>query len=1253
MLGGFGGSGGLQTNNVGEMWGESNESRVLQHNNVGEMWGNSSGSRGLQLNNVGEKWGNFSGSKSSQHNNVGEMFVEMVLKWTLEDIMNDNLFHQKVKHIPYRFMSVEEYLGSFVWPLIEEMRAKLQQGLESVSQAQYATTTFQDNLQLSEGVVVMYTMLIDRENETEGEKKGEKKLKLKPMDILILSTKNPEILDDFRDGYLLALVHSTDVWETTSTDCQDTSLDELKAKIYVRHGHPFMSKNYNLKTKYFASHLTSIVSSLRIWNALHSCLGGVEKNVSMLQKAIYLNREDHFEPFAKEKDGSLDKFRSQHFVGNILNDSQASAVNHAVNAVESNSFTDIMLIQGPPGTGKTSMLVSLLSILVHKGFRVLVCAPTNAAISEVAMRFIKIVRSPSGCCTNTDNFPCIINLSDLVLVGNEEKFDREGIFGHIFLEYRVDRLFRCFLPMTGWRQRVTSFLDFLESAVSLYEVFQETPQETALIDFSQFIRKRLKILGQALCEGATTLLNDLPGTLSGKQELECLITVIESFINLIEKSQVNENDLRECFCSNNEGLEEAEKLTGVFNVDMLNNKKGLKEVLYLKRNECIQFLKKHLCSETEVARIAQKFISPDKLEKLCLSCAKLVFSTVSSSAKRCMNMAGSFDCLIIDEAVQLTEAESTIALQTRGLRNVFLIGDPKQLPATIISKASENAGYSRSLFERLVHLQHPFHLLNIQYRMHPLISQFPNMEFYGNCIMNGPNVKMEGYGNAHIESEMYGTYAFINIADGREEEDDFSRSKRNIVEAAIVLYMLSKLYKVCARKEGLKISVGVISPYNAQVMYLEGKLMNKDEWRNSMDIEVKSVDGFQGGEKDIIIISTVRTNDIGFLCNWRRANVSLTRARFCLWIVGNGPMLVNSNSIWAKITKDAIVRNCFLDPNVDSGMVKVIRKTKAEMEQLQDLLKKDSVLFNHTVWKVMFSNEFKESFTKLKGLHVRQQIINTILKLANGWRQTKKHAGSAEESHINEYTTSGLCLVWTTDVERGDEVFQVLKIWDVLILAQVPSLRQRLENVFATYTPEYIQRCKAKFLSKDTKTVLPRQWKDDPGFVWYRRLQQSEMFETLDCEAFQKEAITLEHARVQESLLLMKFYSLSSGIANQLLTAQDGSEIDLQFEVNEEESRVIRFPRSSFVLGRSGTGKTTVLTTRLLQKEQQFNLATHGLSWEKQPALENKTKRKYLQQESLNASCLRQMFVTVSAKLCSAIRNHISRIDRLVISFSV
>jgi senataxin len=113
----------------------------------------------------------------------------------------------------------------------------------------------------------------------------------------------------------------------------------------------------------------------------------------------------------------------------------------------------------------------------------------------------------------------------------------------------------------------------------------------------------------------------------------------------------------------------------------------------------------------------------------------------------------------------------------------------------LLHQLAEKVNYGRSLFERLEGLGHPVHILNIQYRMHPSISLFPNREFYENHIKNGPNVEMEPYGYPYLRSEMYGAYAFINVKDGREEKDDFGKSKRNIIEAVVVMYILSKLYK--------------------------------------------------------------------------------------------------------------------------------------------------------------------------------------------------------------------------------------------------------------------------------------------------------------------------------------------------------------------------------------------------------------------------------------------------------------------------
>jgi superfamily I DNA and/or RNA helicase len=111
------------------------------------------------------------------------------------------------------------------------------------------------------------------------------------------------------------------------------------------------------------------------------------------------------------------------------------------------------------------------------------------------------------------------------------------------------------------------------------------------------------------------------------------------------------------------------------------------------------------------------------------------------------------------------------------------------------SQISREAGFGRSLFERLRSLGHSKHLLNIQYRMHPSISFFPNLKFYHNQILDSPNVKRKSHEKHYLSWPMFGPYSFINIVGGREEKDDVGRSRRNMVEVAVVMKILLKLYK--------------------------------------------------------------------------------------------------------------------------------------------------------------------------------------------------------------------------------------------------------------------------------------------------------------------------------------------------------------------------------------------------------------------------------------------------------------------------
>nr|GEU94011.1 UvrD-like helicase, ATP-binding domain, P-loop containing nucleoside triphosphate hydrolase [Tanacetum cinerariifolium] len=180
-------------------------------------------------------------------------------------------------------------------------------------------------------------------------------------------------------------------------------------------------------------------------------------------------------------------------------------------------------------------------------------------------------------------------------------------------------------------------------------------------------------------------------------------------------------------------------------------------------------------------------------------------------------------------------------------------------------------GFGRSLSDRLSSLGHSKHLLNVQYRMHPSISFFPNWKFNQNQILDAQNVLSKSYENKYLSRPMFGSYAFINVIGGREEKDDDGRSRRNMVEVAVVIKIVKNLYKVLSfvsftfitcRDSKKKLTVGIISPYSTQVASIQEKLAHKYEKLDGFLVTVKSVDGFQGGEEDIIILSTISISSV-------------------------------------------------------------------------------------------------------------------------------------------------------------------------------------------------------------------------------------------------------------------------------------------------------------------------------------------------------------------------------------------------------
>ena len=282
--------------------------------------------------------------------------------------------------------------------------------------------------------------------------------------------------------------------------------------------------------------------------------------------------------------------------------------------------------------------------------------------------------------------------------------------------------------------------------------------------------------------------------------------------------------------------------------------------------------------------------------------ARVIASTLVGSANRLLD-GQKFATLFIDEAAQALEAACWIPI--RKVSRVVLAGDHCQLPPTVKSFAALKAGLGKTLMERIVE-NHPetVTLLKMQYRMNEEIMRFSSDWFYGNQVESAPEVKYRSILDLDIPMTWIDTSAFQLPSSGeeglgveanlfREEFVGESFGRINKAEAELTLLALENYFKKIGKERILqeRLDVGVISPYRAQVQYLRHLFKKREFFKPYRSlISVNTVDGFQGQERDIILISLVRANDegqIGFLRDLRRMNVAITRARMKLIILGD------------------------------------------------------------------------------------------------------------------------------------------------------------------------------------------------------------------------------------------------------------------------------------------------------------------------------------------------------------------------------
>ena len=267
--------------------------------------------------------------------------------------------------------------------------------------------------------------------------------------------------------------------------------------------------------------------------------------------------------------------------------------------------------------------------------------------------------------------------------------------------------------------------------------------------------------------------------------------------------------------------------------------------------------------------------------------ARVIASTLVSSANRLLD-GQKFSTLFIDEAAQALEAACWIPM--RRVSRVVLAGDHCQLPPTVKSIAALKAGLGKTLMERIVEI-HPeaVTLLRMQYRMNDDIMRFSSNYFYDGKVESAPEVKYRSILDLDTPIEWKDT----SLLDEKEQFVGESFGRINKAEAELTLDTLQHYFERIGKQRLLdeRIDVGIISPYRAQVQYLRRLLMKREYFKPFRRlISVNTVDGFQGQERDVIIISLVRSNDegqIGFLRDLRRMNVAITRARMKLIILGD------------------------------------------------------------------------------------------------------------------------------------------------------------------------------------------------------------------------------------------------------------------------------------------------------------------------------------------------------------------------------
>eukprot|EP01105_Mastigella_eilhardi_P025617 TRINITY_DN701_c0_g3_i9.p1 TRINITY_DN701_c0_g3~~TRINITY_DN701_c0_g3_i9.p1 ORF type:complete len:1061 (-),score=229.16 TRINITY_DN701_c0_g3_i9:484-3666(-) len=456
------------------------------------------------------------------------------------------------------------------------------------------------------------------------------------------------------------------------------------------------------------------------------------------------------------------------------------------------------LLQGPPGTGKTKTVVGLLSVLLilsRQNASTMPTPPSRPLVPGDARRVTHVRSSHLLVCA-----PSNAAVDELVVRIKHGLVDEKG-------EKFVPKILRLgqFASLSPAVHDVS--LDSMLEALSKKDnsnLSQEHRKHAEMQQKIDALRKQLSVTCDQIHELSEELHSD-------------------------QISEERDAELRR-------------KLTALY-----NTKKRCSENLTQYQN----------LSHTYPKRLE---MANREMKQTLLNNAQIICTTLSGSGHDVFSLLDSgFETVIVDEAAQAVEISSLIPLQY-GVKRCVLVGDPAQLPATVLSRTAAQHMYEQSLLQRLKECHVPNSMLTVQYRMHWDIRQFPSEHFYQGRLVDAPTITKETHTAPFHADPRYGPFMFFDVVRSTETRGSAAgTSHANAMEAAVVVQLLSHLAE-CAPVVLKKYTVGIITPYRQQMLELKRRLDRDKSLATACaePIEVNTVDGFQGREKDVILFSCVR-----------------------------------------------------------------------------------------------------------------------------------------------------------------------------------------------------------------------------------------------------------------------------------------------------------------------------------------------------------------------------------------------------------